>query len=37
VGDGTHYVPDGVYFWKVWLQDQVLQPQTHSGTLQVIR
>ncbi|MGA1373982.1 MAG: PKD domain-containing protein, partial [Flavobacteriales bacterium] len=37
VGDGTHYVPDGVYFWKVWLQDQVLQPQTHSGTLQVLR
>jgi len=37
VEDGAYYVPDGLYFWTVWLQDQVLQPVVHTGTVQVIR
>jgi gliding motility-associated-like protein len=37
VNGGTHYVPDGLYLWRVHYRDQVGFRHAETGTVQVIR
>lgn len=35
--DGSFYVPDGLYHYRVKIEDQLKYPQTYSGTIQLFR
>lgn len=37
VADGSHFVPDGVYHWKVTYRDQLGFPKVKQGTLTLFR
>jgi len=37
VNGGTHYVPDGLYLWRVRYRDQVGFRHAETGTVQIIR
>ena len=37
VADGSHFVPDGTYHWKVTYRDQLGFPKVKQGTLTVFR
>lgn len=37
VNDGTHYVPNGLYLWRVRYRDQVGFRHAETGTVQIIR
>lgn len=34
---GEHYAPDGIYFYEVWMEDQIRFPKTFSGHIQLLR
>lgn len=37
VADGTHFVPDGTYHWRVTYRDQLGFPKVRQGTLTLFR
>ena len=37
VRGGSHYAPDGVYLYEVYLEDQLRIPFTYSGRIQLLR
>jgi gliding motility-associated-like protein/uncharacterized repeat protein (TIGR01451 family) len=37
VADGSHFVPDGTYHWKVTYRDQLGFPKVKQGTLTIFR